>query len=113
MPLLKNADSAIIPVEKIRDYVLNGQHPVGRNKARVFLSATGMRRKDFANLIDQIKHGILVHDAYHYGWHEGRSLFRVDMPVNGPMGSARMRTGWIYEVDSDVPRLTTAYIIRP
>ncbi|NBC33704.1 MAG: hypothetical protein GVY13_13605 [Alphaproteobacteria bacterium] len=111
MPILKNAEKAVIPIAKIRDYVLNEQHPVGGQKARVFLAATGLRREDFALLIAEIREGILHSEAEHYGDYEGSALFRVDMTVTGPAGEAIMRTGWIDEADN-VPRLTTAYLLR-
>lgn len=53
-----------------------------------------------------------MHEAWQHGDYEGRPLFRVEMPVSGPTGTAVVRTGWIYEADCDVPRLTTAYIVR-
>jgi len=33
---IPNGDAAIIPIEKIRDYLLSPTHPVGRYKAAVF-----------------------------------------------------------------------------
>ena len=35
---LPHADEAIVPVEKLRDYVLSRSHPVGRTKAKFFAS---------------------------------------------------------------------------
>jgi hypothetical protein len=40
-------------------------------------------------------------------------LWRVDMPITGPKGTATVRTGWIYETGQDVPRLITAYVLSP
>ena len=37
-------------------------------------------------------------------------LWQVDLPLAGPSGAATVRTGWIYEESSDVPRLTTAFV---
>ena len=38
------------------------------------------------------------------------SQFTVDMPVKGPAGSGTLRTGWIYDADSTVPRLVTLFL---
>ena len=43
--------------------------------------------------------------------HRWGEIFRVDMSVVGPSGEeAPVRTGWIYRVGEDVPRLTTLYV---
>ena len=112
MPVLKNAQRAIIEERKIRDYVLNRDHPRGGSKARAIAAATGLGRLQHADLVRQIRQGILEHDAEVIGEYEGRPLYRVDVTIAGPKGMMRLRTGWIYEVDEDAPRLTTAYPLR-
>ena len=44
MHILPQHDKAIVPIEKLRDYALNPNHPRGNDKARVFKSALGMER---------------------------------------------------------------------
>jgi hypothetical protein len=112
MPILRNAHRAIIEERKIRDYVLDRDHPRGGSKARVIAAATGLGRPHYADLIRQIRQGVLAHDAEATGEYDGRPLYRVDVTVAGPKGMMRLRTGWIYEVDEDAPRLTTAYPLR-
>jgi hypothetical protein len=51
---LPRADAAEISDEKLRDYVLNPEHPLGRHKARVFAATLGIGRDDWAYLRDQI-----------------------------------------------------------
>lgn len=41
---LPNYQRAVIPLEKIRDYALNPDHPVGEHKARVFEAELGIQR---------------------------------------------------------------------
>ena len=112
MPILRNAHRAIIEERKIRDYVLNRGHPRGGSKAGVIAAATGLGRLHHADLIGQIRQGILAHDAEVIGEYEGRPLYRVDVTIASPKDMMRLRTGWIYEVDEDAPRLTTAYPLR-
>jgi hypothetical protein len=38
---LPNAESAIIAIEKLRNYCLDPEHPRGKHKARVFSSVLG------------------------------------------------------------------------
>jgi len=112
MPILRNARRAIIDERKLMAYVLNPAHPRGRDKARLFKSALGYDRASCGRLIEQIRHAILQHEAVsvrqdRYGRH-----YRVDLLLEGPRGTARVRTGWLYDRGSDVPRLTTAFVLR-
>ena len=47
---LPNGSNAVADIEKLRDYCLSAQHPEGRHKARVFLSALGMTASDAERL---------------------------------------------------------------
>jgi hypothetical protein len=112
MPILRNADRAVVDERKVRDYLLNPLHPRGGHKARMFAAALGYRRFDHARLIAQIREGIVRHeaapiDAVVYG-----ERFRVDIPIIGPAGSAIVRTLWIVRTGEHVPRLTSAYPIK-
>jgi len=44
LQILPHHEKAIVPIEKLRDYVLNPNHPHGKNKARVFKAALGMEQ---------------------------------------------------------------------
>ena len=112
MPILKNARHAIVDERKLTAYLLNPTHPRGRDKARIFKSALGYDRASSKGLIEQIRRAILRHEAVflrqdRYGRH-----YRVDLTLEGPRGTGRVRTGWLYDRGSDVPRLTTAYVLR-
>jgi len=45
----------VVPLEKLQDYVLNPDHPIGQNKARVFKSMLGIERKHSEALAEIIK----------------------------------------------------------
>ena len=75
----------------------------------VIRAATGLARLNYNDLIEQIKQGILASeaepiDAIPYG-----ERFRVVITISGPKGTLRVRTGWIYRIGEDVPRLATLY----
>ena len=112
MPILRNAHAAVIEQTKLTRYCLHPAHEDGRHKARVFKSALGYDRTNAADLISAIRTGIMTHAAQHVGTTAHGSLWRVDMVIDGPGGRATVRTGWIYEKGKDVPRLTTAYVLR-
>jgi hypothetical protein len=110
LPILANADQAIIAVEKLVDYLLDPQHPKGSHKARVFRAALGFTRMNHGDLIEALRQGIMANEAVWvrddlYGRH-----YRVAMMLQGPTGTARVITGWVYDRGSDVPRLTTAFV---
>jgi filamentous hemagglutinin len=112
MPILSNADRAVIDERKVRDYFLNPLHARGGHKARMFAAALGYRRFDHARLIEQIKEGILKYEAVRIDAMPYGERFRVEIPIVGPAGSAIVRTLWIIRTDEDVPRLTSAYPIK-
>jgi hypothetical protein len=92
---------------KITNYAMNPDHPVGRNKYRVIKSATGLDVGD-ADLIErQIRTGIRggtprIGKADRFG-----QRWSVDVPLTGPRGTILVRTGWILDVGSSTPRMTT------
>ena len=92
--------------------MLNPAHPDGTHKARVILASTGLRRSDYRNLINQIAQGILDGQAVQHDTRRGCTQYYVELPVTGPEGTIVVRTIWIYEDGSNVPRLTTLYPTR-
>ena len=110
MPALENADRAVIPTSKLLDYILNPTSEKGAHKARVFRAALGFTRLNHADLIAALRQGILENEAVLVREDRHGRHYRVEMTVNGPAGSARVVTGWIYDRGSDVPRLTTAFV---
>ena len=59
MQILPQHSKAIVPIEKLRDYALNPNHPQGKDKARVFKATVGMER-DHADALREILISTLV-----------------------------------------------------
>ncbi len=106
---LPGIERALIPPEKIRDYLLADFHPVGRAKAAVFRSL-GYGREHGQRLEMDIRtlaaRSILV----------GTSVSPMGQKVvmtgtlTGPTGaSRRVRTVWILLGGDDFPRFVTAF----
>jgi uncharacterized protein YukE len=96
-----------IDSNKITGYAMNPDHPVGRNKYRVIHSATGLDVADAAAIEEQIRDGVrnghpLLGIANQYG-----QRWAVDVPLSGPSGTIMVRTAWIVDIGSTVPRLVT------
>jgi hypothetical protein len=111
MPILRNADVAVIAPEKLTRYCLDMRSKRGHHKARVFKAALGFDLSNYVDLLKQLREGVMIHEARLVGKTDHGELWQVDMPVTGPAGTASVRTGWIYEEGNDVPRLTTAFVL--
>jgi hypothetical protein len=59
---LPNADNAIIPMEKLRDYLLSSRHPIGRFKA-AFFAGLGYTKPDSARLGQDLRSQHLTLEA--------------------------------------------------
>ncbi|XVU27056.1 DUF6883 domain-containing protein [Actinoplanes sp. CA-054009] len=100
------ADVAIDP-NKISGYAMKPDHPVGGNKYRVIHSATGLDTTDAPLIEQQIRDGVrngtpILGKVDEYG-----RRWAVDVPLTGPTGSILVRTAWILDAGSAVPRLVT------
>jgi hypothetical protein len=110
--LLPNLERASIAIEKLRDYVLNPDHPLGRNKARVFKSMLGIERKHavaFAEIIrDTLGRSVATkNEESRYG-----SKWETHHEIVGLSGrSAIVSVAWIFKVEEpEIPILITCYI---
>ena len=106
--LLPNIELAIIPAEKLRDYVLNERHRDIRGKARLF-AALGYSQTNWEELARDTREQHLSQDAVEIEPNDHGTRWQIDAPLRGPAGEARIRTGWIVRHDEDFPRLTTVY----
>jgi hypothetical protein len=107
---LPHAEKAKIDTRKLTDYALNPDHPVGRNKARVFEATTGFNRENHASLLEQLHQGVRHQPAESGRADQYGQRYTVDIPVRGPTGDATVRTGWLLEAGSSEPRLLTLYV---
>jgi len=105
---LPNADNAIVPVEKLRDYLLSSFHPVGRFKAR-FFAALGYRSDD-GPVLEQDVRMLLEGDAAKTDRTAYGQKYEVRGTITGPAGrTADIVSVWIIRNGEDVPRFVTAH----
>lgn len=103
-----DAERAVVPEEKIRDYLLNLNHPVGGPKAAWFASI-GYRIEDWEDLADDLL--MLARNVEDFL--AKPSAFGVKYEVRGQIGRpghrpAEVVTVWIVEGNCS-PRMITAY----
>lgn len=107
--LLPNIENASIDLKKLTGYVLNTNHPEGRHKARVFLSALGIAAADGEWLASAILAGLLKSEAVLQNTTDWGAIYRVDMEIVRGQRCAKVRTGWLCA--NDMARLATCYVI--
>jgi hypothetical protein len=110
---LPNADLAIVPDEKVRDYLLSPDHRIGRSKAR-FFSALGFTPEAWPRLRD----ALLAHAREGTATRGEATVFgqkyTVRGIVEGPSGrAAAVVSAWIVPRGEAAPRLVTAYPAEP
>ena len=108
---LVNAEHAVIDPKKLAAYALDSTHPTGGHKARVFESALGYNPTNADVLAARIQEGVLLAPAKVLQANSYGQTMAVEMPILGVNGeTAIVRTGWMYETDALVPRLTTLFV---
>jgi hypothetical protein len=108
---LPHADRAEVSLRKLVDYCLNPRHDEGKHKARVFSAVLGMTAADAEALRDLLLEAVRAYEAQP-GYRDAYGQrYAVDFPVEWCGRHAIIRSGWIVEHGSDVPRLTSCYVL--
>ncbi|MCL2831518.1 MAG: hypothetical protein FWD77_12410, partial [Betaproteobacteria bacterium] len=109
---LPNVEKVVVDSRKIIDYALNPNNlSGGADKAKVFDSALGYNQSNAGQLIEQIQTKLPSSEAIIGKLDQYGQRFTVDIPITGPNGNtAIVRTGWILEPGSNVPRMTTLFV---
>lgn len=112
MQLLRNLEQAVIRIEKLRDYVLNMEHPEGRHKATAFKEVLGIERRH-AEVLAELLRSTLPSAAAQPGRSDERgdrwTTYHRILGLNGR--SAVVTVGWIFKKErSEVPQLISCYI---
>lgn len=107
--LIPNAERAVVDIRKLRDYCLNPLHPEGKHKARLFAAALGMAADDAEHLRNSLLQAVRSHDAVSGRQDAYGQRYLVDFVLDWRGKRAMIRSGWIIEHGSDIPRLTTCY----
>jgi hypothetical protein len=105
---LPNADRATVSREKVVDYLLNPSHPDGASKAAFFL-AMGFQPEKWQVLATAFQRLAQREEAICVDSPHG-SKYIVKGEIDTPSGlKVTIRTVWIVDNDSEIPRLVTAF----
>jgi hypothetical protein len=107
--LIPNAENAVVDIRKLRDYCLNQEHDDGKHKARLFSSILGMAVENAEELREILLEVVKTHEARLVRRDEFGQRYTLDFTLEWQNRSATLRSGWIVEHGSEIPRLTTCY----
>jgi len=106
---LPKAENAIIPPEKLRDYVLSFEHPIGRLKA-AFFSSLGYNKEEWKTLERDLRTQHLALDVEEIIQSKYGTKYIIRGQLKGPSGiSAEIISIWVVRIDEEIPRFVTAY----
>lgn len=108
---LPNGERAVVDIAKLRDYCLSPDHPRGRHKARVFAASLGLTAQHAGDLRNALVEAARAEEATATDQDEYGQRYTVDFTMNGPAGTARIRSSWIVRAGEDFPRLTSCYVL--
>jgi hypothetical protein len=108
---IPNAENAILDIEKLRSYFLNAAHSKGKDKARVFMSALGVRQTDALWLRGEILGRLPSAAAVQQIEDIWGIRYAVDMEITHDAKSAIVRTIWIILSADDRPRFVTCRVV--
>jgi hypothetical protein len=107
--IIPNAENAVIDIRKLRDYCLNLDHDDGKHKARLFLSMLGMRAGNAEELRQILFKVVKTHEARLGKRDNFGQRYTLDFTIEWQNRRATLRSGWIIEHSSEIPKLTTCY----
>jgi hypothetical protein len=108
---LPNAGSAVVDINKLRDYVLSPDHPRGRHKARVFAATFGLQASDAEWLRLQLLAAALRENAVQTNEDSFGRRYVLDFEMSLGDRTATVRSAWIIRTGEEHARLTSCYVL--
>jgi hypothetical protein len=108
---LPNGEQAMVDIEKLVDYCLNPEHPRGKHKARVFLSACGLTAEHAEFLREQLIEAAAEGEAVPRPEIGRGRRYVIEWSITGPTGTTLVRSAWIIRTDEDFPRFVSAFVL--
>ena len=106
---IPHAENAVVDIRKLRDYCLNPGHSNGKHKARLFKSILGMTADNADELRQILLEVIKTHQAKLGRNDPFGQRYTLDFTLKWQNKKAVIRSSWIIEQNSQIPRLTSCY----
>jgi len=110
---LPNYQNAYGIEKKLTEYSLNKEHRIGKHKAIKLENSLGYNLENKNILEKEIRRALAItpFDSEIYTENEYGRKYSVLLKIKGVNNKFKnIKTGWIYEIGEDNPRLVTAYI---
>ena len=107
--IIPNAHLATVDIRKLRDYCLNPHHDDGKHKARLFWAKLGLTADDAHDLQITLLKIVQTHDAKLGRRDAYGQRYQIDFEMTWQDKRAIIRSGWLIEHDTGLPKLTTCY----
>ncbi len=102
---LPNGDKAIIPKDKLKDYLLSETHPVGSSKAK-FFRGLGFNEANVEQLAKLLLHIARTNDVKNIR----KLTYGTNYTVEGTIGkTVKIVTVWFTKTEKSRPSFVTAY----
>jgi hypothetical protein len=106
---LPNPNQAVVPREKIVEYLLSLAHRDGRSKA-LFFSGFGFSVDAWQTLADALLRHAADHEVAKIETSQFGTRYIVEGELDAPDGRTPLvRVVWFIDTDEELPRLATAY----
>lgn len=106
---LPGAESAIVPRDKVENYLLNLDHPIGGGKAKFFIRF-GFERERWDRLADALRGHVQENFVAETVRDADGVTYVVEGVIKTPSGrEPRVRSVWLVETGELAPRFLTAY----
>jgi hypothetical protein len=109
---LPYVENAVVPEPKITLYLLNAEHPRGKDKA-AFFTRFGFSVAQWEVLRDALLAHIIEHDVTSTIDGPEGTLYAIEGALNTPDERLpQVRSVWVLDMDSIMPRFVTAYPLK-
>ncbi|MBM4090001.1 MAG: hypothetical protein FJ276_11370 [Planctomycetes bacterium] len=108
---LPDGNRAIIDERKIVEYCLSEEHDDGKHKARLFRELLAVTLDNAGLLIDALKEAAATQEAVVGKLDRYGQRYVIDFALDGPGGTATVRSAWIVLTGERFPRLVTCDIL--
>jgi hypothetical protein len=111
MTKLPNGDQAQLG-DKLECYVLNPQHPKGKDKAVLFKKRLGITLENKEVLEKALLEAVINQEAILYRQDQYGTQYDIKFLMTTEVGTSLVISCWIIRTEEDFPRLTNAYPVN-
>jgi hypothetical protein len=108
---MPSGDRAVVPIEKLLQYVLDPAHPAGRHKCRVFARALGISRDNADVLEEALLNAAADEEAVIGELDRHGQRYVIDFEMTTDVGTAMVRSAWMIRANEEEPRLVTCHVV--